>query len=135
MLNERYQDRPGDARFYVCPSTVKAGDFVLVGGVLPAVAVDDYNSRTGGTTFRLAGTFFGTVIAATVVSPITGSAVKQGDKLYATGTTDNTTGMITGLTISKASGGVPVGTYDDGAGITSGATDTAAPIKLRESAA
>src|SRR5215471_4413561 len=128
MLNERYQDRPGDARFYVCPSTVKAGDFVLVGGVLPAVAVDDYNSRTGGT-------FFGTVIAATVVSPITGSAVKQGDKLYATGTTDNTTGMITGLTISKASGGVPVGTYDDGAGITSGATDTAAPIKLRESAA
>ncbi len=133
MLNERFQDRPGDARFYPCPSTVLGGDFVLI-GKLPAVAVDSYNSRNGGTTFRIAGTFLTTVIAATVVSPLTGSAVKPGDKLYATGTLDSTTNVTTDLTISKASGGTQIGTYD-GTGITSALTDTAAPVKLQESAA
>lgn len=132
MLNERYQDRPADAQFFPCPTTVHGGDLCLIGG-LPGVAVDDYTAQNGGTTFRFAGTFALTVIAATVVSPITGSAVKPGDKLYATGTLDATTNVTTGLTISKASGGTQVGSYA-GTGIVSAQTDTAALVKLKESA-
>ncbi len=133
MLNERYQDRPGDALFFACPSTVLAGDAVLI-GKLPAVALDSYNAANGGTTFRFAGTFALTVIAATVVSPPTGSACKPGDKIYATGTLDSITGVTTDLTLSKASGGTPFGAYA-GTGITSGTTDTSALVKLQESAA
>lgn len=132
MLNEVYQDRPGDARFFPCPSTVLSGDPVLV-GALPAIAMDSYNAANGGTTFRFAGTHAFTVIGATVVSPLTGSAVKPGDKIYATGTLDATTNITTGLTLSKATGGTLFGTYG-GTGITSGTTDTAALVKLQESA-
>lgn len=134
MLNEIRQDRAGNARFYVCPTTVLAGDIVLIGN-LPGVAVDSYNSRTGGTVFRLSGTFEVTVIAATVVSPVTGSTVNQGDKIYATGTLDSATNVTTGLTLSKASGGTPVGTYDDTTPITTATTSTTARVKLRENAA
>jgi hypothetical protein len=132
MLNEIYQDRPGDAQFFVCPSAVQGGDLCLIGG-LPGVAVDDYTAQNGGTTFRFAGTFSLTVIAATVVSPLTGSAVKPGDKLYATGTLDATTNVTYDVTISKASGGVQIGSYA-GTGIVSGTTDTGALVKLKESA-
>lgn len=132
MLNEIFQDRPGNARFFPCPSTVVSGDPVLIGG-LPAVAIDSYNARNGGTGFRFSGTFELTVIAATVVSPVTGSAVKPGDKLYATGTLDATTNVTTGLTLSKASGGTLFGTYA-GSGIATTVTDTAARVKLQESA-
>jgi predicted RecA/RadA family phage recombinase len=133
MLNELYQDRPGNAMFFACPSSILAGDLVLI-GTLPAVAVDDYNAANGGTTFRFSGTFELTVVAATVVSPITGSAVKPGDHIYATGTTDSATNVVHALTLSKATGGTKVGSYA-GTGITSGATDTAAPVKLKENAA
>lgn len=133
MLNERYQDRNADAQFFACPTTVKSGDPVLI-GTLPAVAMDDYNAQNGGTTFRFAGVFALTVIAATVVSPVTGSAVKPGDKIYASGTLDATTNITTDLTLSKASGGVQFGSYA-GTGITSGVTDTSALVKLKENAA
>lgn len=133
MLNELRQDRSGDARFYACPSSVKAGDLCLIGN-LPGVAVDDYNSKTLGTVFRIAGTFALTVIAATVVSPITGAQLNQGDKIYATGTLDSPTNVTTGLTLSKATGGTVVGTYDDTNPVTSGTTSTSAAVKLRESA-
>lgn len=131
MLNEIRQDRAGDARFYKCPSTVKAGDLVLI-GALPGVAVDDYSAKSLGTTFRLAGTFALTVIAATVVSPVTGSQVNQGDKIYATGSLDSPTNCTTGLTLSKASGGTVVGSYDDPSPITSATTSTSAAVKLKE---
>ncbi len=133
MLNERKQDRPGDARFYLCPTTVKAGDLVLI-GALPGVAIDDYNSKTLGTGFRFAGTFALTVLAATVVSPVTGSQVNQGDKLFATGTLDVATNVTTGLTISKASGGTLIGSYDDTTPILTTVTNTAALVKLKENA-
>jgi predicted RecA/RadA family phage recombinase len=132
MLNEIFQDRPANARFFPCPSTVVSGDPVLVGG-LPAVALDSYQAHNGGTTFRFSGTFELTVIAATVVSPVTGSALKPGDKVYATGTLDTTTNITTGLTLSKASGGTLFGSYAD-TGLASGSTDTSARIKLKESA-
>jgi len=134
MLNELRNDRPANARFFPCPTTIVAGDPVLIGGVLPAVALESYNSALGGATFRLSGTFALTLIAATVVSPITGSAVKPGEKVYATGTTDNTTGVIYALVLSKASGGVHFGQYDGESAQTSGTTDTEAPVKLKESA-
>lgn len=134
MLNELRQDRAGDAQGFLCPATVKAGDLCLIGG-LPGVAMDDYNANTGGTTFRFAGVFAFTVIAATVVSPITGSAVNPGDKIYATGTLDSGTNVTTGLTLSKASGGTVVGVYAGTAAITSGTTSTSAAVKLKESAA
>lgn len=132
MLNERYQDRPAHARFFPCPSTVQAGDPVLVGN-RPGVAMDDYNAGNGGTTFRFSGTFELTVIAATTVSPLAGEAVKPGDKIYATGTLDATTNVTTGLTLSKASGGTLFGSYA-GDGIASGVTDTEANVELRETA-
>lgn len=131
MLNELRQDRAGDARFYKCPASVLGGDLVLI-GALPGVAVDSYNAKSGGTVFRVAGTFALTVIAATVVSPVTGSQVNQGDKIYATGTLDGTTNCTTGLTLSKANGGTLVGSYDDPNPVTSGSTSTTAAVKLRE---
>lgn len=134
MLNEIFQDRPGDARFHKCPSGVVSGDPVLIGD-LPAVAGDNYDSVKGGTWFRFAGTYELTVIAATVVSPITGSAVKQGDTIYVTGSLDSTTNVTTSLVLSKATGGTKFGTYDSPTDITSGTTDTAARVKLRENAA
>ena len=133
MLNEIYQERASNARFCPCPSSVLSGDPVLVGNAnIPAVALEDYNSTRGGAVFRFSGTYALTVIGATVVSPITGSAVKEGDVIYATGTTDSTTGMTTGLTLSKATGGTKFGTYDDPTGITSGETSTTARVRLRE---
>ena len=131
MLNEIRQDRAGDARFYLCPATVLGGDLVLI-GALPGVALDSYNAKSGGTVFRIAGTFALTVIAATTVSPVAGSQVNQGDKIYATGTIDSATNCTTGLTLSKASGGTLVGSYDSPTAITSGTTSTTAAVKLKE---
>jgi hypothetical protein len=68
-----------------------------------------------------------------VVSPLTGSAIKQGDEIYAGGgTLDSTTNITTGLTLSKDSSGVLIGTYDDTTGVSSGVTGTA-NVKLKES--
>lgn len=130
MLNELRNDRPANARFYPCPTTIEAGDPVLIGG-RAAVALESYTAASGGATFRFTGSYALTVIAATVVSPISGSAVKPGDKLYVTGTLDSTTNVTYDLTISKATGGTLFGTYD-GDGIVSGETDTAAPVMLKE---
>ena len=131
MRNERYQDRASFSRFAECPETVQGGNIVLIGS-MPAVALEDYNADLGGTTFRFSGTFELTVIAATVVSPITGSAVKQGDTIYATGTLDAATNVTTDLTLSKAAGGTKVGYYDSPDEIASGETETAALVRLRE---
>jgi predicted RecA/RadA family phage recombinase len=132
VKNQVYTGTPTSRRFALCPSTVVAGDAVLIGQI-PAVALDTYSSVTLGTTFLTNGTFTLTVIAATVVSPITGSACNPGDKIYATGTLDATTNVTTGLTLSKASGGTLFGRLDPaGTAITSGTTDTAASVVLTE---
>lgn len=134
MLNEIRQDRAGDAQFFPCPSAVTAGMIVMI-GLLPAVAVDDYNAKNGGTTFRFAGVFGLTVVAATIVSPVTGSTVNPGDKIYATGTLDNATNITYNLTLSKATGGTPIGVYAGTVALASGTTNTGAAVKLKESAA
>ncbi len=129
MKNQVYTGTPTSRRFALCPTTVKAGDPVFL-GTIPAVALDDYSSLTGGTTFLTDGSFDLTVHGATVVSPLTGSAVKPGDKLYASGTLDATTNVTTGLTISKASGDTPFGELDPtDPGVGSGVTAIAS-VKL-----
>lgn len=131
MKNQLLLGTPTSVRGAACPSTVLAGDAVLIGAI-PAIALNSYSADTGGTNFYVNGTFALTVIAATVISPQTGSAVKAGDQLYATGTLDTATNVTTGLTISKASGGTPFGKLDPQLGVTiaSGQTDTAAAVRL-----
>jgi len=130
MKNQYYTGTNVSRRFALCPTTVTAGMPVLI-GTIPAVALDNYQANTGGTTFLCNGSFVLTVVAATVISPVTGSQVNPGDKLYATGTLDSTTNVTTGLTISKATGGTLFGHLDpSGTIIASAATDTAAVVVL-----
>ncbi len=130
MKNQYYTGTNVSRRFALCPTTVVAGDPVLI-GTIPAVALDSYQANTGGTTFLCNGSFVLTVIAATVVSPITGSTVNPGDKLYVTGTLDSATNITTGLTISKATGGTLFGHLDPSASaITSATTSTSAVVVL-----
>lgn len=131
MLNEIFQERASNARFHHCPTTILAGDPVFIGS-LPAVALESYSAAKGGTTFRFSGTYKLTVIGATVVSPVTGSEVLQGDDIYATGTLDSATNVTHSLTLSKATGGDKFGTYDSPTSIASGATSTTARVRLRE---
>jgi len=130
MKNQVYQGTPTSPRFCLCPSTVKAGDLVLVGSE-PACALNDYQANTGGATFYFSGTFTGTVYGSSTHSPITGEAINHGDKLYASGTLDATTNVTTGLWISADSSDTPFGYLDpSGNDIASGATDTAALVRL-----
>lgn len=130
MKNQVYTGTPTSRRFALCPTSIVAGQPVLL-GVIPAVALDSYQSDTEGTTFLLNGSFALTVIAESSISPAVGSAVKPGDALYASGTLDSATNVTYGLTISKTSGDTPFGRYDpSGPGITSGETDTAATVIL-----
>ncbi len=130
MKNQYYTGTNVSRRFALCPTTILAGDPVLI-GTIPGVALDNYQANTLGTTFLLNGSFILTVIAATVVSPITGSAAKPGDKVYATGTSDSTTNITYNLVISKATGGVLFGHIDPSQPeIASGTTDTGAIVVL-----
>src|SRR5690242_3814325 len=131
MKNQVYSGTPTSRRFALCPSTVKAGDAVLV-GKMPAVALNDYESNLGGAVFSFGGSFNLTVIGQTVASPQTAAAIKPGDKVFAVGTLDSTTNVTTGLTLDGATGGTLFGTIDPSytSGVSSGATDTNAVVKL-----
>jgi len=131
MKNQVYTGTPTSRRFVVCPSTVVAGDAVLVGSY-SAVALNSYQSNTGGAVFDFSGSFALTVNAWTGSSPLTGSAVNPGDKVYASGgTLDATTNVTTGISLSKNTGGTLFGHLDpSGTIIASGATDTAATVAL-----
>ena len=130
MKNQVFAGPPTAPRFSLCPSTVKAGDLVLV-GTAPACALNDYQSNSGGATFYYEGTFTGTVIAVSQISPPVNVALGPGAALYATGTLDAATNVTTGLTISGASTGTAFGRIDmTGPGLSSGTTNTAANIRL-----
>lgn len=130
MKNQVYMGTPTSPRFVTCPTTVKAGDLVLVGSE-PACALNDYQSNTGGATFYFSGTFSGTVVGSTSHSPYTPAGIKPGDKLYASGTLDTATNVTTGLFISATSTDTPFGYLDPtGPAISSGATSTSANIRL-----
>ena len=125
MINQDKTGTPTSRRFALCPSTVKSGDPVLI-GALPAVALNSFQSITGGAVFDLNGSFFLSVLGATVISPQTGHALKPGDKVYADGgTLDATTNVTTGFTLDGNTSGTLCGNIDPSdAGVASGATGT-----------
>jgi len=131
MKNQLLQGTSTSPRFCACPSTVKAGDLVLVGSE-PACALNDYQANSGGATFYFSGTFTGTVYASSSHSPITGAAINLGDKLYASGTLDSGTNVTTALWISADSSDTPFGYLDPqlGTAMLSGSTNTAQAIRL-----
>lgn len=131
MKNQQFQGAPTNPRFVVCPSTVKAGDAVLVGKA-PAVALNDYQSNTGGATFYFSGSFQLTVHGSSSHSPFTPAAIGPGAALFAVGTLDSATNVTTGLTITGATGDTPFGNLDESysSGVASGATDTGAPVRI-----
>lgn len=132
MTNEVYQDRPDNSEWFACPSAVTSGMACLV-GKRPAVALDAYDTARGGTTFRFTGTFTLTVIGQSTQSPISGIAIKPGDRIFATGTLDATTNITYSLTLDATRGNIPFGSLGYAASsIASGATSTTALVKLLE---
>lgn len=130
MKNQVFTGTPTSRRFALCPTTVKSGDAVLIGSV-PGVALDDYQSVTGGTTFLLNGTFALTVVGQTTESPQTTHKINPGDKLYATGTLDVTTNIVTGLVIDANGDNTFFGYLDPNyVSVAAGATDTSANVML-----
>ena len=130
MKNQVYSGAPTNPRFVTCPTTVKAGDLVLV-GTAPACALNDYQSVSGGATFYFSGSFTGTVIGSSSHSPYTPVAINPGSPLYASGTLDSATNVTTGLLITATTSDTPFGRIDEsGPGVSSGATNTAAIIRF-----
>ena len=129
MKNQVFMGTPTNPRFVNCPTTVKAGDLVLV-GTAPACALNDYQANSGGATFYFSGTFTGTVIGSSTHSPFTGEALGPGAPLYASGTLDATTNVTTALLITGTTTDTPFGRIDEtGPGVASGATNTATNIR------
>lgn len=121
---------PQNNRWFPCPSAVTSGMPVIIGG-LAAVAMDAYDSSTGGTTFHLDGSFSLTVIGQSTKSPVSGLAINPGDEIFATGTLDATTNVIYNLTLDVTRGNIPFGNLDQNAAIASGVTNTAAVVRLK----
>ncbi len=117
-------------RWYPCPTQVTSGMPVLI-GTQAAVALDAYDSSTGGTTFMLDGSYFLTVIAQSTQSPVSVQQINPGDELYASGTPDATTGITYNLTIDKTRGNCPFGNYEGPGPILAGVTNTNAMIRLK----
>jgi hypothetical protein len=130
MINQGLTGTPTNSRFAKCPTTVKGGDAVLLGSI-PAVALNAYNSLTGGATFYVNGSFNLTVIGQSAESPVTTHKINPGDKLYAVGTLDTTTNVTTGLTIDANSSNSFFGNLDPSyVAVAAGATDTQALVEL-----
>jgi predicted RecA/RadA family phage recombinase len=131
MKNQVFTGTPTSRRFALCPSSIVAGQPVLLGKI-PAVALDNYQANTGGTTFLLNGSFNLTVVGATVLSPQTSHQINPGDKVYADGgTTDGPTNVTYGFTLDAASGGAFFGNLDPSApAVTSGTTSTTAVVEI-----
>ena len=80
------------------PSGVDTGDPVLVGD-MPGVA-ETSRSSDGSATISFEGAYWLSVLASDGASPISGVALKPGDKVYADGgSTDSGTNVTTGFVI------------------------------------
>lgn len=122
MKNQLYTGTPTSRRFVLLPTTVKAGDALLI-GTEPCFALDDYQANSGGATCLFNGTFNTTVLGETSASPHTVAAIKPGAKLYASGTLDTATNVTHDLTIDANSSNTPFGNLDpSSAGVGSGLT-------------
>jgi predicted RecA/RadA family phage recombinase len=135
MLNQTLTGTPTSRRFCLCPSSIVSGQPVLLGGVLPAVALDSYQANEGGTVFSLTGSYNLPVYGETG-SPPTNAPIYPGGKVYAENATqDPVTGVSYGfiLTAYGGAGSVLFGYVDPQytAGVLSGlAPDTAASVML-----
>lgn len=128
--NQAKYDDPTTRRWFACPSAVTSSMPVLI-GTLAAVAMDAYDSSTGGTTFHLEGSYFLSVIGQSTQSPVSGEQVNIGDELFASGTLDTPTNVTYNLTIDKTRGNTPFGNYEGPSAILSGATNTGAMVRLK----
>ena len=129
MINQLYTGTPSSRRQIACPTTVQAGDPLLV-GTEPCVALDSYQANIGGTTVLLNGSFSLSVTGKSSLSPSVNAQIKPGDKIYADGgVLDATTNVTTGFTLDVNTGGVLFGHLDPtGPGVASGVTAPAAPV-------
>ena len=130
MINQIKIGVPQNNRWCACPTQVTSGMPVLI-GTLAAVAMDAYDSSTGGTTFCLDGDYALTVIAQSTQSPVSGLQVNEGDELFASGTLDAPTNITYNLTIDKTRGACPFGNYMGPGTILSGVTNTGAVVRLK----
>ncbi len=134
MINQIYSGTPSSRRQVLLPTTIVAGQAILV-GTEPAVALDSYQANIGGATCLFNGSFSLSVTAKSSLSPSVGAAVNPGDKLYADGgTLDSATNVTYGFTLDKnSSSGVLFGRLDPSAAtILSAATNTAATVVVGE---
>jgi hypothetical protein len=137
MVNQVFTGTPTSRRFAACPSSIVSGQPVLIGGQLPAVALDSYQADEGGTTFLLGGSFNLSVYGETG-SPPTNAQIWPGQAVYAeNGQTDPTTQMVYNfiLTSYSGTGSVLFGrvdpSYNPPNGVLSGLVpDTAAVVML-----
>lgn len=131
MRNQVKIGSPQNNRWYSCPSAVTSGMPVLI-GTQAAVAMDDYDSSTGGTTFCLDGSYNLTVIGQSTQSPNSTKQINQGDEVYASGTLDGTTNITYNLTIDGTRGNCPFGNLEaPSGGVTPGQTLTTAVVRLK----
>lgn len=128
-VNTAKQGVPNNNIWVACPSAVTSGMPVLLGTVA-AVALDAYDSSTGGTTFQTDGEYFLTIIGQSTQSPNSVQTIKTGDQLFASGTVDATTNVTYNLTIDKTRGNVSFGNYM-GLGVVAGVTDANAIVRLK----
>ena len=133
MINQLFSGSPTSRRFVTMPASpaIVAGEPLLI-GVMPCVALDSYQSQTGGATCLFGGSFSLTVIGSSdEASPPTGAAINPGDQLYASGTKDTTTNVTYGLTINVDTSKTKFGHLDpQQPKIASGTTNTAAAVAM-----
>lgn len=129
-INQTKYGVPQDRRWFKCPSAITSGMPVLI-GTLAGVALDAFDSSTGGATFELTGSYALTVVGESAASPVVNAQVNPGDELYAHGTLDSTTNVTYNLTIDKNIDGVPFGSLDQSTPILAGVTNTAANVRLK----
>jgi hypothetical protein len=136
VINQVKIGVPQNNRWFACPAAVTSGMACLIGGyagriAMAAVAIDAYDSSTGGTVFALDGSYSLTVAGNSTQSPNTSLEIYPGDPIYATGTYDAATGVTYSLTLDATVGNHHFGYLDQGSPILAGVTNTAAIVRLK----
>jgi hypothetical protein len=130
MKNQYKQGTPQSPRMVLLPSTVKAGDPLLVGSE-PCVALDDYQANEGGATCYFNGSFNLTVVGSTSHSPYTPAVIKPGDKIYATGVLDTPTNVTIITLLSATTTDTLFGVLDpEATAVGSGVAAPFTPVRL-----